>query len=54
MENQLSEARPPQPDDSASDQQITGLGRFLMWLFLLVFLAFGLMLLADLIAAILR
>jgi hypothetical protein len=54
MENQLPEAQPPRTDVSASDQQISGPGHFLVWLFLLVFLAFGFVLFADLVIAILR
>jgi hypothetical protein len=54
MENQPSEAQPPQAGQFASDQQISGPARFVMRLFLLVFLAFGLMLFADLLSGILR
>jgi hypothetical protein len=54
MENELPEAQPPQPDESASDQEIFGLARWLMWLFLLVFLTFGFMLLADLNSGVFR
>jgi hypothetical protein len=53
-ENQLPEAQPLRADESAFDQPISGSGRFLVWLFLLVFLAFGLLLFADLVIAILR
>jgi hypothetical protein len=54
MENQLPKAQPPRADEPASDQQLSAPERFLVWLFLLVFLAIAFVLFADLLMAILR